>query len=331
MDNIHRASRRLPPGAIPPANSQYDIFNEFLTKIAPLLQGRLAEENRTRIMSERERMNPSIPSGPRVSQIGNSVIDLTKNSSANTGPLNVQYGGLTDFQRAQLDLRGRELDLRGDKLDEADRLGLQNQNRLAEIAARAAEQSKQITQRGDITSKQIEERHLNTTELADEKNRLTEKLVNLRGSQNMQEIQERGLIEERLTRIRAEETRRTQAEKPVAEKVNRPDSASIVKTNAQVRFNRVRATNPEWKDYVQLSEQGLPELTSKGDKLDEVEKRAVLRAFGIDEGGADKNLPNEDKKETPSTDTDAPPVGAPKGGKWVDAGKGRRVYMPPKG
>lgn len=299
------------------------ILDEFFTKILPLIRaGRLEEENRARIGATRESMFGG-------QERPEEVIDLTR-AVPKREPLNVRFDPMINpYQQGLLQLRQRELEERARRTDITSELQ-QQKNDIYKFKAENPTLKFMDNRQGQmlvlnpLTGEVVQS--FDSGSLSEEdkialQQRGALERIAATGRERMSQIERGGELTAEQIAQRAEEQRKTEAARPKTEK---PEPASVTRTNAQVRYNRVINQHPEWRDYIQINEDTkLPQLTDKAQKLDPKERAQIMRELGLSEG-KDIELPTE----TPVED-EKPPKGAKPGGRWVVTKSGRKVYLEP--
>jgi len=295
-------------------NSSYPIFNEFISKILPLLRSeQLADNNRARIESTRQNMFPLQQQRAPVRE-DNEIIDLNQ-FIPKPQSRNVVYGGMNPYQEGLLKLREQELGLSRERLANTTDINQQKvniqrfksenpnlkfvDNKAGKILAlhplsgeiigefdsgSLSEQDKlEIQQEGALN--RIAASGRNRIEQIDRQGQIQRELQQLRGVQTIEAIERRAELEKELIGARGEETRKTNEAKP--------EPVGAVKSEAQAKYNKLINKHPEWREYVEIdSDTKLPRLTEKANKLSPEERRQIERELGLAEG-KDIELSNE--------------------------------------
>lgn len=283
-------------GAQSSPNTSYDITNEFLTKILPLIQsGRLADNNQNRINTTQQNMFPL--GGQRRAPIKEEpIIDMGK-FMPESKPLNVQYGGMNPYQEGLLRLREQELGLNREKLAATTGLGQQK----LEVAKFKAENpnlrivdNKQgaLLAINPITGEVVSQWDSGTMSMED-KIALTQEgaldRIAATGRERIGQINRQGEIGNEQIALRGAEARETKETIPGRAPVEpKPDTATLIKTKAQQKYNKVINEHPEWRSYISLDESGFPVVAEvgsgtwlSGGDLDKDTRDKIIGALGL--------------------------------------------------
>ena len=352
FDHIfRRISGTGAPPTPPPADSPYPIYNEFLSDIAPLIRGKLADENRMRIQQERMRMYGGENTRGGFGGGGDEqIIDLTKLSQAK--PQNVHYAGMDEYQRALIGLREKELaqkgslaeqglDLRGKEVDikqqRADVYEFRAKNPNVKIVDNKAgkmqaidPQSGQIIREwdsGSLSEKdKIELQQQGKMAVVEKQGEIGSRQIAERGEEQRKNTELQGRLQKELAEIKDNNSRdaierRAEIQRDLLTlreqmRGDRPNVPSQEKTNIQLKYNKLINLRPDLREYVELDDEGMPVIS---DDLDEAQRLTIHEyIYGKQKAAKKEEIKDEDK----------PPEGMKAGGKWVQTKRGR-VYMEP--
>ena len=369
FEDFFRRMSGAPAPTPPPATSPYPLYNQFLTDIAPLVRGKLAEENKRRIREEQFRMNPDMYGVRGIrDRGGEEIIDLTKTGARNA-PLNVQYAGMDEYQRALIGLREKELAQKGSLAEQ----GLDLQSRKVDISQQRADvyefkaknpnlkiqdnkagkiqainpQTGEVVREwdsGSLSEKdKIELTQQGKIAAIQETGKETRENIGARGEQERQNITARGEEQTRLTELKHQLERELialrgdQSVRAIERRAELQRDLDVLRE--QDRLSRPNVPSQE-KTNIQIKYNKLVNMKPEyGDYLkldydgmpevDEDTPEDIRNEIMAYLYGKDWKEKSEPDGKKEEVKEEPPPKGAKPGGKWQVTKSGRRVYMEP--
>ena len=305
MSNIYGSTPK------PTRDTGFNLYDEFLSSIAPLAHQSVRKEEKSKRMDrmfeteERERQR-DFGREQLYNQNRNRLMDIA-NQSQELKPMNTVYQPFID------PLQERKLNIQEQRNAITEALGLEKIASQRELGQERIDFGREgITSREKIA----QGRTKSAEQIAAERNVLQRELQQLRGSQTMDAVNRRGQIQRELAELeneanlreieaRGTEQRKTQAEKPVTPV--KPESASQEKTRAQIKMNQVLNANPEWRQWVELDENGFPQVAEikeagffgGGNKLTPEKRAEILKALGMDNSTISTEITKTDESQRP--------------------------------